>query len=197
MTWLRRSLLYGYLKNEKQLLHSFKSLRTLLHRSGSVFVWNSNLSNFTFPKSSSQSSSSLKLSVSSSSSTSVVRGRTHFPILPANQSRSSSHSTWETLISQVDALKQLSDEVLLDRLDHLEKINAKLRRTLKRRRPLFRPADEFKRRSYVVEERSGRNVALLVSHVYTVLWMASQFYFVKKSFLKLYDIYIIPVSSIS
>ena len=167
MTWLRRSLLYGYLKNDKQLLNSLKSLRFLRHRTGSVFVVHSNHSHLSSPTLSSSSTSKSSSSSSSSSSTSpstyVVRGLAQSPTLLTHQSRSSSHSTWETLISQVQSLKQLPDEVLLDRLDHLEKINAKLRRRLKRNRPLFRPGEDVKRRPYIVEEGSVCNVALLVS----------------------------------
>ena len=118
----------------------------------------------TFPSSSSRlslSSSSLLSSLSSSPFLFLDRFLWSTFFL-TGQSRTVSHSVWETASNLAESLKELTDDELSDRLDHLEKINLKLRNALQRRRPTFRPGDDAGRRPYVVDEASAQTVALLV-----------------------------------
>ena len=65
----------------------------------------------------------------------------------------------------VQILKGMTDDELEDRLDHLERINAKLRRALKRKRPEFQPDDERRDGRVFVEDQNTApaTVTLLVS----------------------------------
>ena len=120
----------------------------------------------TFPSSSSpllSSSSSSSLLSSLSSSPILFLDRFLWPtFFLTGQSRTVSLSVWETASNLAESLKELTDDELSDRLDHLERINLKLRNALQRRRPTFRPGDDAGRRPYIVDEASAQTVALLV-----------------------------------
>ena len=170
MTTFRRSVLKQLCVISHHLSHSSKFTLFHVRHPRSLYSLHSPLSTFlsvlpttSSSESSSTSSSSSRSSLTSSSSVVGGFGQSRaFPWSQISQSRSSSHSTWETTTNLVETLKQLTDEELLDRLDHLERINAKLRRTLKRKRSVFRPADDANIRPYLPVDGSAQNVALLV-----------------------------------
>ena len=83
----------------------------------------------------------------------------------SDQSRHPPRSTWDTTTNLVQSLKEMTDDELLDKLDRLERINAKMRRVLKWKRTGFRPEEgTLGGRAFVVDEDAAPvTVALLVS----------------------------------